>query len=279
MLKGLRIRNGVTQNEKPSGTPVFVHRQLAENVSDFATLFVPLLEGYEFRWALFNQPDMWSLPGEWMDELEEGQDEDTPGTSLFEFYNSGYETRSPEDGKAPVGYEYGGKVHRTYEFAAVYRHDFVKKYSRYIRDDWNELIALTPDSDSAEKLLELLSRDYYDTVSIDEYRSFVARNAQWYFYNFDGLWWQFHARDEAHLDMVRSHLAGFPSVTVEELSKLDLTVKNEYLPAAPVSPETQAKAEKVADQFEQQILGTLSSLFEEEQDDDQGGSEGPVDDA
>ena len=90
MLTGIRVENGVTKNEGSESIPCFVHRKLDAGKSDFHTFFLPLISQPCYHWAFLNSGDFWSLPEEWIDELPALDEEEQPGTTLYDFHNLGY---------------------------------------------------------------------------------------------------------------------------------------------------------------------------------------------
>lgn len=263
-MKGIRIYNGVTKDVNEGGTPVFVHESLRNGCSDFSVYFQPLIDCSTYNWAFKNCPDLWQLPWEWFEEESDKNLIDKPGSKVYEIYNSGYRIRIPEDGKLADGYEYEGKIYREYSFAGIFENEFVKKYAAYIKDDWNDLFAISPSCPNTQELLEFIFEEKVFTA--EKTQEIVDENVEWYFCNFDGLFWQFFSKSDDDLQLIKTHLKNYKTVTYEEIPVFDIRKVNlKYSSPPKLSKEKMEEIQSISKKMEDMILKMFEGLADEKE--------------
>ncbi len=258
-MRGIRIKNGVTKDVNAGGTPIFVHKKLKDGHSDFSVLFKPLLDCSKYNWAFKNSPDLWQMPWEWFEEEDNNNLRDKPGSKVYEIYNSGYKVRIPEDGKISEGYEYEGEIIREYTYAGIFESAFIKKFSNYVKDDWNDLFAILPSCPNIQEILEFVLEE--KKIIAEEAQDIINRNIEWYFCNFDGLFWQFFSKNEDDIQIIKKHLAKYESVTYEDIPELDIKRVNlKYSPPPEIPKEKLDEFKKMGDDMVNIVLKMLGGI-------------------
>ena len=222
---GLRIYNDSTQNVNPNGTPIFVHHSLKQDCSDFSAYFGELIGKQNYRWVFANEPDFWIGPSEWLDDSD-FMPSLQKGTRMHDLFNSHIIFRKPEDGLHKQGIEYEGKIIRDYYYVGVFESKIMNKYADIVRDDWSESLTLADDIADFEEIIEYFQGNKEFTAQ--QAQELIERNAQQYFYNFDGAFWQFFSRNHEEVAQLSEYLRRYPSVKVIE-EEFDIRkIKMEY---------------------------------------------------
>jgi len=250
MLKGIKISNGVTRDENPGGTPVFVHRILRNGFSDFSTFFSALIERSEYNWAFLNDADLWLIPSAWFDEMSDYDYEQKykPESKLNELYNTGFLVRKPQPGGSHAGH------------AGIYKAEFIQKFAFCIKDDWNELIAINQKCEAQDRILDYFLQS--DHFSADEAQTLIVENAEWYFRNFDGLFWFFFTKNPEDIDTIKKELAVYRSVEIEDLPDFDIRrMKIEYMEKPVITDEQIQETKKISNAMQKMIFDVIKDTL------------------
>lgn len=182
--------------------PIFVHRPFAPATdergapSDFSVLFRALLPSLDdYAWLI--------------DRESVGQIPCIPGPAASPLDRDTVDLDALFD--ACAQYRDG--------FALVRAPGFMKRFARYVTDDWNNFYGFRPPADALPDLAALSACD------LEAVPSFAGIDV--FFRNWDGVYWALFTPHAELLDAVRSDWAGEPRVTIVDTSWNDTVAMHE----------------------------------------------------
>ena len=86
------------------------------------------------------------------------------------------------------------------------------RFAHFVTDDWASLYGFHTKPDASS---------FFKAMESGSYWTVLDRTADLCFFNVDAVWWDFYARDESLLEIVRTHAASLGNVNVEERDLLN----------------------------------------------------------
>lgn len=141
-----------------------------------------------------------------------------PAGSCSEFVGILSAEEDVADQLAAASIAFPARARRTVEGLQLFPPGTLPAWSRYIHDDWFDLIGLRPDVDpvrSAERMYALFERSGGAWPARDDELGLLEEIAEFCFYCVDGAYWEMYSRDAGHVLAVVHALRDRPDVILE----------------------------------------------------------------